>query len=693
MRALQLRGFQKDMNMRKPIGPPPRPGYLEIDTYIDIKGVAPDHINLPPRGSSHLKSGPFGIGMAESFIQNRAAIVNTINALEQDYQVRSSQLSQTIETDLAVVRSEGPNDPVTPSQSLIRELQALNTLNQRKSAEYHTKTTIANAFYGKDPFNWTIHEYMLKATKMEQWPGPNGIAMRALNQSLSAANDARLLSQTIDLLGQRNLNLIQTINTLQAAEQAQLAAEQEAQRVAAEQARIQAEVNALAQAREQARLAAIAEAEWLAAEQARLAAVAETERLAAERARLAAVAEAERLAAEAAAQQIAAERAHLEALAELQRLEDLRQAEENARKTTLAMAGSTAAAGPLFAGTAGTLVVSQATSLAIRSALQSALTATVSAAVGSAGAVASGFAALVYPSPLGNSDLYSLSVPLSDLSPATNQNLSVSAQGDRVKLTVGIGSKADGSTIEYFVVATNGTTVPYDVPVQLATYDPVRNVYTTQSPGLPSIGMTWTPIVQQGDASTTLPSNEPGIVVYEGATVAALEGRIDAFPELDLDSLGGFITVFPADSGIPPIYTMFRDRRNEPGIASGSGEAVSGNWVGAASSQEGAPIPAQIADTLRGREFSSFNSFRREFWKAVAADPTLSSHLPRPTKLEMEKGLSAKAPQADQVGKRTKYELHHMKPISEDGAVYDIDNIRILGPKQHINAHSSKGEN
>lgn len=677
--------------MRKPIGPPPRPGYLEIDTYIDIKGVAPDHINLPPRGSSHLKNGPFGIGMAESFIQNRAAIVNTINALEQDFQIRSSQLSQTIETDLAVVRSEGPNDPVTPSQSLIRELQALNTLNQRKTAEYHTKTTIANAFYGKDPFNWTIHEYMLKATKMEQWPGPNGIAMRALNQSLSAANDARLLSQTIDLLGQRNLNLIQTINTLQAAEQAQLAAEQEAQRVAAEQARIQAEVNALAQAQEQARLAAIAEAEWLAAEQARLAAVAETERLAAEQARLAAVAEAERLAAEAAAQQIAAERAHLEALAELQRLEELRQAEENARKTTLAMGGSTAAAGALFAGTAGTLFVSQATSLAIRSALQSALTASVSAAVGSAGAVASGFAALVYPSPLGNSDLYSLSVPLADLSPATNQNLSASAQGDRVKLTVGIGSKADGSTIEYFVVAMNGTTAPYDVPVQLATYDPVRNIYTTQSPGLPSIGMTWTPIVQPGDASTSLPSTEPGIVVYEGATVTALEGRIDAFPELDLDSLGGFITVFPADSGIPPIYTMFRDRRNEPGVAVGSGQTASGNWVGAASTSNGAPVPQQIADTLREREFSSFNAFRKAFWKAVANDQILLDQFSLYNKSDIKNGLSPSVPASEQVGGRKKLEIHHTQPISEGGAVYDMDNLRILTPKQHIQIHSSKG--
>jgi hypothetical protein len=59
----------------------------------------------------------------------------------------------------------------------------------------------------------------------------------------------------------------------------------------------------------------------------------------------------------------------------------------------------------------------------------------------------------------------------------------------------------------------------------------------------------------------------------------------------------------------------------------------------------------------------------------------------------MEKGLSAKAPLADHVGKRTKYELHHVNPISEGGAVYDIDNIRILGPKLHINTHSGKGGN
>jgi hypothetical protein len=654
------------MNMQKPpvviVEKTSRPGFIEFETAIETVGLAPDHMNRARPTPNN--GGKYGASVS-TYHKNLYTIQDNSQLMAQEYDAKTIALPQTIENELAAVRLEGSTEQLPPVQAILRELDVRNTLTQRIAAEFHDQTAIANEFFGGSPFNRHVNDFMTKATTIEKRPGPDGIAMQAWYRSYRAAHNAQLLSQSLTLLSQQQVNVQNFLMAAQAEEQARAAAEQEAQRVAAELARINEEAEV--RAREQARLAALEEARQAAEEQARIAA-------------------------EAAAQQIAAERAHLEALAELQRLEELRQAEENARKTTLAMGGSTAAAGPLFAGTAGTLVVSQATSLAIRSALQSALTATVSTAVGSAGAVASGFAALVYPSPLGNSDLYSLSVPLSDLSPATDQNLSAHAPtSGQVKLTVGIGSKADGSTIEYFVVATNGTTVPYDVPVQLATYDPIRKVYTTQSPGLPSIGMTWTPIVQPGDASTTLPSTEPGIVVYEGATVTALEGRIDAFPELDLDSLGGFITVFPADSGIPPIYTMFRDRRNEPGVANGSGQTASGNWVGNASTSDGAPVPQQIADTLREREFSSFNAFRKAFWKAVANDQTLLDQFSLYNKSDIKNGLSPSVPASEQVGGRKKLEIHHTQPISEGGAVYDMDNLRILTPKQHIQIHSSKG--
>ena len=639
-----------------------RPGFIEFETAIETVGLAPDHMNRARPTPNN--GGKYGASVS-TYHKNLYTIQDNSQLMAQEYDAKTIALPQTIENELAAVRLEGSTEQLPPVQAILRELDVRNTLTQRIAAEFHDQTAIANEFFGGSPFNRHVNDFMTKATTIEKRPGPDGIAMQAWYRSYRAAHNAQLLSQSLTLLSQQQVNVQNFLMAALAEEQARAAAEQEAQRVAAELARINEEAEV--RAREQARLAALEEARQAAEEQARIAA-------------------------EAAAQQVAAERAHLEALAELQRLEELRQAEENARKKTLAMAGSTAAAGPLFAGTAGTLVVSEATSLAVRSALQSALTATVSAAVGSAGAVASGFAALVYPSPLGNSDLYSLSVPLSYLSPATDQNLSANAPtGGQVKLTVGIGSKADGSTFEYFVVAMNGTTAPHDVPVQLATYDPTRKVYTTQSPGLPSIGMTWTPIVQPGDASTSLPSTEPGIVVYEGATVTALEGRIDAFPELDLDSLGGFITIFPADSGIPPIYTMFRDRRNEPGVAIGSGQTASGNWVGAASTSDGAPVPQQIADTLREREFSSFNAFRKAFWKAVANDQTLLDQFSLYNKSDIKNGLSPSVPASEQVGGRKKLEIHHTQPISEGGAVYDMDNLRILTPKQHIQIHSNKG--
>nr|WP_323371547.1 hypothetical protein [Pseudomonas helleri] len=43
-------------------------------------------------------------------------------------------------------------------------------------------------------------------------------------------------------------------------------------------------------------------------------------------------------------------------------------------------------------------------------------------------------------------------------------------------------------------------------------------------------------------------------------------------------------------------------------------------WLGAASQSEGAPIPSQIADQLRGRDFRNFRVFREAFWEVVAND-------------------------------------------------------------------------
>jgi hypothetical protein len=744
------------MNMQKPPKPPQennsRPGFLEITTPIHTVGVAPDHFTPPPRSGTRLQAGPFGPGVS-TYNQNRGTVINTTRALEQEYQTRSSELPHTIEAELAATRYEGPTDPVPPLQSVVRELGVLNKLTQRKTAEFHSNTSTANAFYGGDPFNRHINEFMIKATKMEKWPGPNGIAMQALNQSLRAAIEARLLSQTLQSLHQRTINLQHTLSAMQAAEQVRLAAKQEAQRVAAEQARIQAEANAYVEAQakskaqlqklvqleaqERARIAALstalaeaeanaeAAAQHFAAEQARLQSDMEqrieqiqkqlqTERQSLEARRKVidtATAMAQRQAQlanlkiqqqkEKQAQEHEHERqqARLAAEAETQRqLEQARllaqwreETEAQWQSPTFANVGSMAAFGPTVTGTLGTVGVSPATSLALRTALRAAVSAAIAALASVAAPVLVGFAALLAPSRLGSGDLFSVSVPLSELAPDSTADLyELAAVGGEIDLPMRLGSRTIGNSVEIVVVTTDGVTVPASVPVRFAHFDARKNVYVSGSTVSNGPVITWTPLIDPQNPSTEFPLIDTDLPIYEGATVTPDTGRIDPFPELDRYGFGGFITVFPIDSGIPPTFTMFRDRRQDPGIASGAGQAVSGNWLGAASTGEGAPIPMQIADKFRGREFSSFKAFRRAFWKAVASDEYLFEQFDRIDKASIKHGLSPKPHQTEHVGQRRKYEIHHVTPIDNGGAVYDIDNLRILTPKQHIQTHSKK---
>jgi hypothetical protein len=42
---------------------------------------------------------------------------------------------------------------------------------------------------------------------------------------------------------------------------------------------------------------------------------------------------------------------------------------------------------------------------------------------------------------------------------------------------------------------------------------------------------------------------------------------------------------------------------------------------------------------------------------------------------------------ADRVGGRKSYEIHHLEKISKGGGVYDLDNLRVNTPRNHIDIH------
>lgn len=389
-----------------------------------------------------------------------------------------------------------------------------------------------------------------------------------------------------------------------------------------------------------------------------------------------------------------------EAEAEARRLADeqARIAAEAVRSAnTFRVPGAASAAGPVFMTSAGVVAVAEAASVGLQAAVRSAVAAlsSLAASVG-AGAVV-GVSALVYSSKLGNGELpdrYAFSMPLSDIANNNAPELhAIAAAGGSVDLAYRFSSKTDAhGHSEVFVVRTDGLNVPSTVRVLATSYDTGQNVYTATTSDVPPRHLTWTPIINPGNSSTTSPAGQPDVPVYTGATVIPVEGRLDSFPAVSEAGFDDYILVFPVESGLPPIYTMFRDRREDPGVATGVGLPVFGNWLGSAAQGDGAPVPSQIADQLRGREFRNFRAFREAFWKAVAGDPELVVLFEPNVVAMMKRGRAPVAREAEQVGRRVKFELHHKIFISEGGGVYEMDNIGMMTPKNHIETHKRSGD-
>lgn len=696
-----------------------RPPAWELTEPVHTTAVAPPGYNpLPATTFDVSSSGAFQ--RPPAFAGNVHIVKGTAQVLDQEFQARASQLAQTLEHELAAARLEVSTHPLPPAEAIIRELGVRNTLMARKTAEYHRQTALGNTFYGSDPLNRPLNDFTARARMMERPLKPDGIAFQTWSFSYRAAHEARLLSQSLQMLNQQQVNVLNWLATVQANDQARIAAEQQAQRAAAELARIneQARLAALeeaarlqkeqqeTQAREQARLVALAEAQKLADEQAQIAAEADARQIAAEQARQQAHADAQRRIEE---RRLLAEKTRQEkqqkALRKAQkkrRKKARKTAREQARREAeralsgqspvFANAGSMAAIGPTFTGPLGVFGNSPATTLAIRTSLRTAVSLALAAISTVAAPVIVGFAALLAPSKLGNSDLYSASVPLSDLAPdlSSDELYQLAAIGGEVDLPVRLGSSTMGDKIEFVVVTTDGLTVPANVPVRAARFDARTNTYVSTASDTNGPTQTWTPLADPLNPSTDLPKADTDLPIYDGAEVVPGEGRIDPFPELDRFEFGGFITVFPIESGMPPTFTMFRDRRQEPGVVFGLGKPASDSWLGEAANPQGAPIPEQIADRLRGREFSSFDAFRRAFWRAVAKEKLLADQFTEINKVDIRKGLSPSTRFIEQVGRRRKLEIHHIKPINEGGAVYDLANLTLLTPKQHIAKHSKK---
>ncbi|MFJ2976541.1 type VI secretion system tube protein TssD [Kluyvera sp. NPDC087067] len=209
--------------------------------------------------------------------------------------------------------------------------------------------------------------------------------------------------------------------------------------------------------------------------------------------------------------------------------------------------------------------------------------------------------------------------------------------------------------------------------------------------------ITWTPgKPQTGDVPAHTGSNIPPIdqptILVNPIPEGQGEYTTPPLPVPDVADFNDYILVFPADSGIQPIYVYLKTARDEPGTATGNGEILPDNsrWLETANSGLGAPIPVQVADKLHGQQFSSFNSFRRKLWKTVAATPELAMEFSQTNIDRMNVGKAPQVKRIDRVGRRKSYEIHHINEISSGGEVYSLDNLRVTSPKNHIDLHRQK---
>ncbi|MGE4801078.1 S-type pyocin domain-containing protein [Yersinia hibernica] len=284
------------------------------------------------------------------------------------------------------------------------------------------------------------------------------------------------------------------------------------------------------------------------------------------------------------------------------------------------------------------------------------------------------------------------SFPLSDIGIFLGTALSQQAEVD-LPVRILMADKDDHTRI--YAVKTDTVNVATKVKAGEAQFDKSKNVYIFTTDSQPPRTFIFTPAQPPGIETGSIlppPASVPVFPQHTGTDIWLLVTKPEMiFLALEEGDFHDYIIWFPADSGLEPVYVYLKTPRDEPGIATGHGQRISGIWLAEAGKGLGAPIPVQIADKLRGREFSSFDRFREAFWQEVANDPELYGQFSPLNQKRMKRGYAPYPIPIEQVGGREKFELHHVKPLSKNGAVYDIENIRVMTPKRHLSIHSKNG--
>ncbi|MGW7172129.1 HNH endonuclease signature motif containing protein [Streptomyces xanthophaeus] len=109
---------------------------------------------------------------------------------------------------------------------------------------------------------------------------------------------------------------------------------------------------------------------------------------------------------------------------------------------------------------------------------------------------------------------------------------------------------------------------------------------------------------------------------------------------------------------------------------------MSGPWLRGSGGNAG-KIPGQVAESLRGWQFQTFDEFRKAFWTEVSKAPELASQFTPSNQTAMRNGNAPFGVDDQRIGGNNRYVLHHVKTIQHGGGVYDLDNLIVATPVYH----------
>lgn len=124
-----------------------------------------------------------------------------------------------------------------------------------------------------------------------------------------------------------------------------------------------------------------------------------------------------------------------------------------------------------------------------------------------------------------------------------------------------------------------------------------------------------------------------------------------------------------------------RQRRASPGVATGRGTRTDGSWLRGSHGNAGW-VPEAVAQQLAGRRFNNFDHFRSEFWKAVSRSEHAKA-FSEGNQVAMREGRAPHVVGGQAGSGHPVYELHHVRPINQNGGVYDLSNILVVTPRFH----------